>query len=370
MLELTSLPAKQGDAIWIRWGEPEDLHQIIIDMGTGPIGEIIRGELTARDTSEQAIDLLVITHVDADHIGGVLTCLAEAEPIPNLRIDDVWFNGFEHLNGNTVATSENSLEPLGPVHGEKLSIWLREQQWNKAFNGGPVSRVPSEPVKTVVLHDGLKLSILGPTPDRLSNFVSTWKDAVEEAIEKGRLDGSSVSQGLEALGSDDPPILVSKDDLRILAESNHGSDNSKANGSSITLLLEYKGRKMILSGDAFSDDIVDGINAVSPTTRLHVDLFKLPHHGSKKNVHKELLEAVDCDNWLISTDGTRFKHPDAEAIARVIHFSRTDEPLLLFNVPSKFNKWWENNDWKNLYGYDVEYGKVGTGLILEFMLDD
>jgi beta-lactamase superfamily II metal-dependent hydrolase len=93
-----------------------------------------------------------------------------------------------------------------------------------------------------------------------------------------------------------------------------GKDSSHANGSSIAVLLEYKDRKILLAGDAFSDDLVDGINSVSDE-RLTLDVFKLPHHGSRNNVHKELIEAVDCERWLISSDGTRFKHPDAEAIA-------------------------------------------------------
>ena len=43
-----------------------------------------------------------------DHIGGVLTCLAEADEIPGLDIADVWFNGYVHLTGGKVTSTEGN----------------------------------------------------------------------------------------------------------------------------------------------------------------------------------------------------------------------------------------------------------------------
>ena len=368
MLEITSLPAKQGDAIWIKWGDAAAPHQMIIDMGTRTIGKGIRDIFEALPADRRHLDLLVISHVDADHIGGVLTCLSEADPLDGLDVDDIWFNGFAHLSGGTVVPGPG-LEPMGPVQGERLSKWLRGQVWNKKFGGAPVVRVPGQPLKTASLHDGLKLTVLGPTPSRLTSFIDKWKDDVHEAIEKGSLDEDIVSPGLEIMGSNDPPILEQPGDLKDLAEKDNGVDGSLANGSSIALLLQYKGRKIILSGDAFADDLVDGINAFSPVEKLKLDVFKLPHHGSKKNVHINLIQSVDCDNWLISTDGTRFKHPDAEAIARIISFGSHAKPLVSFNVPSKFNEWWKKQEWIDMYNYEVMYGDAGAGLTLDFELN-
>ena len=147
MFELSMLPARQGDALWIRWGEAGDLHHMIIDMGTEEIGGQVRQRLEALPETKRHIDLLVVTHVDSDHIGGVLTCLAEAGPLPGLTIDDVWFNGFQHLNGGSIpqpeAASVSEVEAMGPAQGERLSSWLRKQHWNKAFKGAQCSVCPA-----------------------------------------------------------------------------------------------------------------------------------------------------------------------------------------------------------------------------------
>ncbi len=365
MLEITLLPARQGDAIWIRWGDRDAPHQILIDMGTEEIGERIRERILALPQDRRTIDLLVVSHVDRDHIGGVLTCLAEADPIPGLEISDVWFNGFQHLSGQSV---QPGLEPMGPAQGERLSSWLRRQVWNDRFDGKPVQRVPGEDPPKESFHDNLTLTVLGPTPERLADFIPKWKDEVEEALEKGRL--VDVSPGLEPMGPKVPPILEEPDDLEILAETHTTNDKSEANGSSISLLLEYKDRRVVLSGDAFPKDLIDGIEAVSGDHRLHLDAFKLPHHGSKKNISKELVESVDCDRWLFSTDGTQFRHPDPVALARVISYSTVKPPRLYFNVPSKYNGWWKNDHWKHTYGYRTNYGTAENGLTLELKVDD
>jgi hypothetical protein len=367
MLEMTMLPARQGDAIWICWGDTDDPHRMIVDMGTEEIGERIRKDIETLPEDQRKFDLLVVSHVDRDHIGGVLTCLAEADPIPGLEIKDVWFNGFQHLSGGSVLQSDDgdyNIEPMGPAQGERLSSWLRKQKWNKAFEGGPVWRISGQTAEPIKLYDDLKLTILGPTPKRLEAFIDTWVEEVQEALAKGNLD--EVSPGLESMGSEEPPVLEEEQDLEILAETDNSPDRSEANGCSISLLLEYKGHKVILSGDAFSDDLVDGIRAVCGNEPLKIDAFKLPHHGSKKNVFKSLIESIDCNRWLFSTDGTQFRHPDAVALARVITYSKVRTPLVSFNVPSKYNNWWNSDDWKKMYDYKTEYGTEKNGLTLKF----
>lgn len=369
MLELTALPARQGDALWIRWGDAERPHQLIIDMGTEATGKKIRKRLEELPEEQRHFELLVVTHVDSDHIGGVLTCVSDAEDLPGLKFDDVWFNGFEHLSGQVIEP-QPGVEHLGAAQGERLTKWLRKQSWNRAFGHGPVWRREGEDLQSVVLADGLELIVLGPTPERLEDFIGKWAAEVHEAIDTGKLDEEDVSPGLEQLGRvQKKPVLVEADDLKYLAEEIESYDDSKANGSSISLLLKYKGISILLTGDAYAEDVRDGIRRVSGNEPLPIDLFKVSHHGSRQNLDKALIDAVECNYWLISTDGTTHKHPDPDAIARIISWSTVREPRLGFNVPCEFNRWWDNAEWIERHAYSVEFGTEEDGITIEFPLD-
>jgi hypothetical protein len=158
----------------------------------------------------------------------------------------------------------------------------------------------------------------------------------------------------------------------VLAEKTSRDDVKPANGSSIQLLLEFGDRHILLTGDAFAADVHHALRALQPAHAGHepkpvrLDLVKVPHHGSQQNVSKELVETIDCPLWVFSTDGSTHKHPDAEAVARILHYGMAARPILAFNVRSTYSGWWEDKQWRNMLGYDVVYGRVTEGLTVHF----
>jgi hypothetical protein len=107
------------------------------------------------------------------------------------------------------------------------------------------------------------------------------------------------------------------------------TDSSVFNRSSIVLLLEADGRRMLLTGDARGDHITQGLERVGAAHDgvTHVDVLKLPHHGSVRNIDEAFFEAVKADQYVISANG-RFGNPDQatlELLARV----RTDDDWVL-----------------------------------------
>jgi hypothetical protein len=358
-LELQFLNAHQGDAIWVRWGSGK---QIMIDMGTHGTGLSIGQRLRDLPVERREFELLVVTHVDTDHIGGVLSCVSDpAEPVPGVRFNDVWFNGWEHLSGNKPVRHGVRLEPMGGAQGEAFAKWLRDQPWNEAFGKGAVVRSTLTPLD---MGEGLSLTVLGPSQARLEALKTTWKADVAKAIDKKTLD--EVSPGLEPMGPSKPPVFRRKEDLAELARRDAKCDASNSNGASITLLLEWEYRRVLLTGDAFAEEVRDGLGGIAGGDPVVVDLVKVPHHGSVQNVTQSLVEAVDCPLWVFSSDGTTYRHPDAQAIARILHYGRRANPTLAFNVPSKYSCWWNNDDWRALFGYDVCYGTVDDGITVSF----
>jgi len=354
-VDLTFLDARQGDAIWVRWGAG---RQLFVDMGTSGTGRALADRFRALPEDQRAFELLVVTHVDTDHIGGVLTGLVDPDqPVP-VTFRDVWFNGWEHLNGLVPADERSPLEPMGGVQGELLGAWLRDRAWNDAFGRAAVVRSETE-LPRIELPDGLTITVVAPVQERLTDLIPEWRDAVEAALEKGTL--TDVSPGLEPMGPSTPPTLESRVDLELLSEDPSPVDSSKPNATSIALVLEHEGKRALLTGDSIASELIGGLALLDAGDRVPFDLVKLPHHGSRNNVARALVQAIECPLWVFSSDGTTFRHPDAIAVSRVVR-DAGGAPHLVFNVPSTFNGWWQRPEWQQVFGYTTTYGVPADGV--------
>ncbi len=340
------LPAREGDCLWIEYGDPVKPGRILIDGGRGKTNEEIVKRINKVPGGKAHFELLVITHVDQDHIDGILN-LFKMDNRP-FTVGDVWFNGWRHLE-------ENDIESLGPMDGELLTSILVKLKlpWNRAFQKHAVV-VPGEaPLPSITLEGGMKLTLLSPSREKLSRLKPKWAEVCQEAgIVPGQSRPSKAPKGFEHFG----PI-----DIEELASSVFKPDDTETNGSSIAFLAEHDGHTLLLAGDAHPDLLLESIKlAKGGADRLKVDAFKLPHHGSKANISREILETIDCPRYLISTSGARFYHPNCEAMARVIKFGGKS-PELIFNYQSKYTRPWNNPGWMADYGYTVQYLRDNAG---------
>ena len=97
MLNIKALKALNGDCIIISYGEKEK-HNILIDGGQGKIG--FRQLCTYVDNENKTgnkIDLLILTHIDSDHIDGILRLLSQ-KTFDFSLIDEIWFDFGQGLN--------------------------------------------------------------------------------------------------------------------------------------------------------------------------------------------------------------------------------------------------------------------------------
>jgi hypothetical protein len=83
-------------------------------------------------------------------------------------------------------------------------------------------------------------------------------------------------------------------------------DQSVPNLSSIVVLAELGGKKMLLTGDARGDKILEGmqlVGLIENDRKLHVDILKVPHHGSDNNMETSFFERVTADHYVFSGNG-------------------------------------------------------------------
>ena len=351
------LPGGNGDALWIEYGDAASPRRLLVDGGTkgtwdDPNG--LRTRIEALPPDERHFELLVVTHVDGDHIEGALELLLDQQL--GVTYGDVWFNGWKHLPD----PPEPVLEPLGPVEGELLTNAIVAQglAWNDAFAGGAVAVPTDGPLLETALADELNVTVLGPGLQQLVNLKPEWRLAVEAAgldPDKPRPEPEEepLAPGLESLGV--------KPNVGALAGSIFEQDTAKPNGSSIVLVLEHEGATALFTGDAFPSVVLAGVErllADRGDERLALDAFKTPHHGSRANVSSPMLQKLDCRRHLFSSNGSRTRHPHPEGVARTIAAAGPGSTLF-FNYATSFNELWADEELEGEHEYDAVFPEQG-----------
>jgi hypothetical protein len=404
------LPAACGDCLWLEYGTPPATKIVIIDGGVrataGPLRDRIAAARRERGGGPLDVELLVVTHIDNDHILGVIELLEN--PDSSLRVKDIWFNGRLQLRGlpplppgwrrrraakrreranrpadllggdgeitdddDTLDEGASPLSPadlLGPQEGDALSKlletralpWNRHPLWSRA-----AVMVPDDgPLPSLSLDGDLKLTLLGPSLARLHDLCTVWSDVLggdEDAEEEGK--GGGLPGDLLGRGDTWPPEW----------KDGEKRDPSVTNGSSIMLMAEYQGRALLLAGDAHAPDIADALERLRRERNagpqpLSVAAFKLSHHGSDKNLTQAVMEQIDCSRYLVSTDGSSHRHPDHQALLRILRYSK-QPPRILFNYASATTRPWaeSKDDVVAVFpGYEPRYpDDPARGLILD-----
>lgn len=351
------LPAQRGDALWIDYGPAAAPFRILIDGGIGRTGRVHLRDMLAAQGSPLEFELLVITHVDLDHILGVIELLENLPP--GVSFKDIWFNGWDQLKGS-------GLEPMGIKEGIRLSGILEQRHasvWNKAAQGGAISLDEHDGVVRYPLAGGMTATVLAPARAQLARLRDHWHEVVEafgadeEAEAQGHAPAGIADEipGLEAMGPVDVPSL---------AQSPFDEDDTVPNGSSIALALEFAGKRALMLADAYPSVVAASLRRESPGARYTADLVKLAHHGSRANTDRDLARMLEAGTWVFSSNGANnTKHPHREAVARVLHDAARVKTLV-FNYRTPFNDLWDDAELKAEHGYETIYGDGETPVVL------
>lgn len=350
MLSIEMLPAERGDALLLGYGVgAEATNWVLVDGGpvnSGNYDGLRSGieQVPVGIDGRRHFDLLVVSHIDSDHIEGVVKLLLDSD----LRcvFDDIWFNGWRHIEPlNPGAT----VSRLGAAQGEFLGALLAKQgrPWNQYFGGGAIFVPDDGPLPSCVLRGGLELTLLSPDIAHLKKLAAKWDEELKKLdFEPG--DAAAALAQLEHSWWARPPVTLGPEDPIRASD-----DRSAANGSSIAFIATYGNRSLLLAADAHDDVLTSSLRRLRSAaagrdgTRVRVDAFKLSHHGSSKNTTRQLMEQLAADAYLISTNGDRFKHPDAIALETVVrhHGANRPKPVLCFNYPpNKQTRNWAGDD--------------------------
>lgn len=349
---LTLLPAGDGDCLLLTWGDEGSLHHIVVDGGRAGAYPHLHARLEEMVSASEPLELYVLTHIDADHVAGALTFMKAADR--PLEPRNVWFNGLAQAR----RTGTRSIR-----QGDEYSRLLEKTgwPWNRHFEDG-VAAVETAP-ETIDLA-GLKITMLSPTLERLRRLGEEWDKWL--SLQSSRNERSGVRKSKDALTPIPDPLVL--EDL----VADGAIDTETPNGSSIAFLAEFRGRRVLLAGDAHPDVLVSSLTrlAAAEGGRLRVDLLKAPHHGSAKNLSGDLVSSLACMDVAISTNGKIHGHPDPEAIARFVLLGPSGPKRLHFNYETERTSPWRAAAARSRYDYEARYPEEIDGLIEIDLLDE
>lgn len=317
-LTVNTLQANHGDSILISFTEDKVVRNILIDGGPSVAYKgkqsALRGAINELKTKGISIDLLIITHIDDDHIAGVLSMFGDPA-FDTTLVKKVWFNSGSNISELLKTDNDGKREIPLILSGMVLtSVGQGKTLENKlkslGLDEGEVVRVGSE----LDLY-GSKLTILSPDDVGLKKLNDNWQ------VEKAGIT-------LMAAGHEDFSKPIEE-----LATKKFDEDDSIPNESSIAFLFQANGIKLLMLGDAHPSVVEASLRSLgySESKRLKVDAVKIAHHGSRKNTSSSLLGLIDCSKYILSTDGSKHGLPDKESLARIIHSNKSNKTNLYFN---------------------------------------
>lgn len=303
-MRIHAIQAFEGDSLLIESGDA-DPRFVLIDAGPrGTYEAHVRAHL--RDTlgPQGPLDAVIVSHVDKDHIVGVLDLVADleraeadGEPRP-VKVADLWHNSFSRTldtdDGNLVAGLQEMMSAAGRAQvalsvsgaaflGIREGALLRRNALklgiplNGAFGGKLIS--PDEIVQPTWSFGDVTFRLVGPTDANLRELRKEWQQWLDDHLD-----------------------AFAEGDVEAMANA----DRSVPNLSSIVILASSPAGTALLTGDARGDHILQGLEAaglLDEAGKLHVDVLKVQHHGSDRNVTKRFFQSVTADVYLISADG-------------------------------------------------------------------
>ncbi len=331
------LQAFNGDSIWISFLENENPRNIIIDGGvgdtyqnnlgrTGELYEVIK----SISDKKQHVDLLILTHFDDDHIGGLLRWLNKDKETPKL-IQKVWFNSGKEIAKKLAIEENNDLSieikngennfHTSPQQGIRFEEYLSK---NRLWDG----KLIKQGDKIDLL--GLKFKILSPNMEKLEELLKCYKKEKDYFTSGGEFDFTT------------PLKDFIEEESK--TEFKFKEDKSVPNGSSIAFVLEYGGKKFLFLGDAHPSIVIDGLKKFDFNEKnpLKAELIKISHHGSKHNTNDELLSIIKTNNYFISSNGSKHGLPNKRTIARII--KTNPNATIHFNYKDLKKKVFQKND--------------------------
>jgi beta-lactamase superfamily II metal-dependent hydrolase len=308
VLTLEAFDAEHGDCLLLHWGERPVPHFLLIDGGPGTDTFIHRLRPRLNDLKRRfgaggplPLPLVIASHIDDDHIGGLLALLQDLEPSPRdiVKIGCLWHNSFDALAGDRVSDAHlkrvlarlPEIERYPDAHTRDLA----EQNWEMDKRAFLVTASVSQgrDLRNEAQRLGIELNC-------------TFPNGVVVAPVRGAGQRSIHRLELTVVWPDQERLEKLRREWRAHAVTAAVDDTSITNLASIVVLTEFAGQRVLLTGDARGDHIIDGMEQagiMSNGGSIDIDILKVQHHGSDHSSDRDFFQRVRARHYVISANG-------------------------------------------------------------------
>jgi hypothetical protein len=163
---------------------------------------------------------------------------------------------------------------------------------------------------------GMRITITGPTAAHLKKLRGEWNDWLRNNKAALKAIRASAKKDEAGIGAE------SFDGLRLELPLNvmfgNPANVTPPNLASLTLMVEEGNQKILLTGDARADQIVDGLRAAGKLTgaTIAVNVLKVQHHGSENNVDSDFCDTVIAKHYVFCGNGEH-ENPDLRVLELV-----------------------------------------------------
>ncbi len=365
-MKLTVFQSEKGDCLLVT-NKNENRH-MLVDGGMRASYQKFAAPTLGRLAAQGAkLDLVYVSHIDQDHIAGVLQLLDDevnwrihdfqlqndnpTHPEPESprppAVKEIWHNAFhdqigensEQIGELLAATSSilssatddelcqiaNEQRDLATSIPEaiKLSYRISAEQLNIPLNkrfGSKLAfvRMDNNPPAPIAL-GSLKIFVIGPFEAELDRLRKEWNQWLENNQETLAKLQRKVQATAERLGANDARTLL---ELRAAQAEELGDRNkvTPPNLASLTLLVVESGKSLLLTGDAHASDILDGLKfhgKLDGNGQIHVNVLKVQHHGSEHNMDEDFASKVTADHYIFCGNGEH-ENPNLKVLDVII----------------------------------------------------
>lgn len=214
--------------------------------------------------------------------------------------------------------------------GQGDAIFIKTPENHQILiDGGPGNTISDELDDVMPFFDkSLDMAVLThPQADHLSGLIEIFKRyKIDNVLLTGvNYDSFYYDEFLNELSVNDVEIFMANEEMDFSAggvfidviypfEQLLLDDFKEVNNSSLTVLISYKDKRILLTGDLeekIEKELVKKVNL------SHVDILKVGHHGSKSSSSIEFLQKITPDVAVIQVGKNSFGHPTNEVMQRL-----------------------------------------------------